>query len=607
MVKGLGYSLEAMMAVIMILLFSLGVLQISSPDQDWSEYQRQVAAQDLTYSMQASGKLENFVKRGELGAFQDSVTTVSDRNMEVSGAVSDLPLYEFAIGYFTRPQNRSQEDLVEVSSGDRCYDDLEELEGFVDDPSADPIYRTERSSNDDLAHSSNYNVTLYFANTDPTGLDSPSVDDGYDTLWVDNSTSCQFSNSEGPFYLNQMFYWGDKNTGADEDFFDFKSIDIDQSAGQGEAEFYLATQAYNVKSMLENGVNGVRTEISLDAVDFSEIDSENHNALIFAERESLNQINQPGNLDILEDHMVSGTALMLMNPIESDMQTGILNQANFDWIDAGYKGGYSGGLTNATFSSDRDSMDLETLYTGLEGEQSSLNLRPPGKIVSNSSRKLESGNTLYSPVDEYNFSDWNRLVTDSDQVDPSDVDGEPDSDCYSSSSGLTRMEANFPDTSGVKFLNAEVGDCNGNRALKFDFDDDLVYESKVYLNGESFIVGGREYFININGACPSDPSASQDGECVQFIANGRELVELMPHTRSFDSFPDSAGRMALLGYENQYNEEQTKLIAASLHWLASEDYGFEGFEDSYDVDTSAFGSVDEEIYMPYTINLRWSQ
>lgn len=601
MVKGLGYSLEAMMAVIIILIFSLGAVQVSSPSQDWAEYQRHVAAQDITYSMQTSGKLENFIKRGELGSFQDAATTISDRDMEVSGAVSNLPLYEFSIGYFARPENRFDQSIVEVQSEDRCYDELEELEGFVDDSAENPIYRTENSSMDDLSHDDNYGVTIYFGNTNPTGSDTGVQSEGYDTLWVDNGTRCQFANEDGPYYLNQIFFWGDTNTSSDEDYFDFKSIDVDKNQGQGNAEFYLASQAYNIKSTMNEGINGIATDISLDVVDFDEIDSENHHNLIFAENQSLNQINQPQNLDILESHMVSGTILFLMNPAQTDLQTGFLDQANLDWIDTGYKDGYNADPTTATFSSNRKSMDLDTLYRGMKGDQSDLELRPPSKVVSGSSNRLESGRVLYSSSEEYNFSEWDRYIDDFEQVDPEDVEGEPPSSCYDDDSALTRAEADFPDTSGIQFINAEVGDCNGNRSLRFDFNDNGVYDSEIYLNGEKFIVEDREYFIDIYGACPE----SVDGECVDFKASGQELVELMPHTSSFESF--SGGQIAMLGYQNQYNDEQTRIIAASIHWLTGGEYGFEGREPPSRVDTSAMGSVDEEIYMPYEVNLRWSE
>jgi len=603
-VKGIGYALEAMMATVILLLFSLSAVQVSSPDQDWSQYQKEVAAQDLTYSMQSSGKLEKYIRTGELGSFQDAVTTVSDTGMEASGIVSELPLYEFSIGYFVRPENREIQGLEEVSPGNQCYGQLSELEDSVDNPEEYPIYQSDGS-----APESDYNVTLYFGNTNPTGVDS--TRDSYETLWVDNGTACQFAEDDGPFYEEQIFFWGDRNEDDfGEDYFSFEDIDVDTAAEDGESEFYKATQAYNIKSEMAKGVNNISTDISLDMVDFEEIESEDHDALVFAERESLTQINSGDNMDLVEDHLVSGSVLLLMNPVEGDMDEGLLEEANLEWIETDYQDGYSGDeLTGAAFSSERDSIDLETLYQGQKGEVSDLELRPPGKVVSNSSRRLEAGRTLYSPSEAYDFSEWDVYEDDFDQVDPADVDGAPDSNCYeegTASSSLTEAEnVDFEDTSSdVNVLNAEVGDCTGNRALKFDFDNSGSYEgSSVYLNGESFVLEGREYFIDIAGAC----SDSDDGECVDFIVSGEDSVELMPHTGSFDSFPGSSGDLALLGYSSEYSDEQNKVIASALHWVAGGTNTFEGLDDPSGIDTSAKGSVDEEVYMPYELDLRWSQ
>lgn len=264
MVKGLGYALEAMMASVIIFLFIFGTVEVTSPDQDWNDYQRELAAQDLTYSMKASGKLTSFLKRGETGTLQTAFSEISDRDMETSGAVSNLPISHADIGYFTVPDKRENQSITQVDSNDRCYNDLQELERFAN--ASDPIYRTENSELED-----EHGVRLYFANTNPTGVEDVEASSGYDTLWVDKGEKeCQFSSEDGPFYLDQIFYWGNQSSGDPSDFYEFNEIDAENSE---EATFYQATQAYNISQTFQDEVNGIRTSTSLDMVDFEEIDS----------------------------------------------------------------------------------------------------------------------------------------------------------------------------------------------------------------------------------------------------------------------------------------------------------------------------------------------
>ena len=595
--KGIGYALEAIMATIILILFAVGAVEVTSPDQDWSEYQRQVAAQDLTYSMQVSGKLEGFASRGEMGSFQEAVNTISDRDLEVSGSISDLPMYELSIAYFVRPDNRASQDIRPVQSSDSCYGELSELQRSFDDPD-DPIYKTTGSL------PNKYNVTLYFGNTNPTG--TPSGVDQYDTLWVDNGTRCQFTDEDGPVYFDEMFFWGDSDDESyPEDYYVFKNSSVNPD-NPGEASLYLSTQGEAVKSVMDEGINGVETDIEFDAVNFRDIEDEEYDVVLFGERESLSEINDPVNRDILEEHLISSSALFLMNPIKSDMDSGFLSDANFEWMDTGYEGSYSGGFTSTTFSRQSDSALLETYYRGQGANPADLELRPPGKVVSNSSQRVEPGRTFYSPTEEYDYSEWDRSVHGFTQVDPSSVGGEPSSSCYSggsTSSSLTEAEnVGFEGRTGVDVLNAEIGSCTGDRAVKLDLDGDGDYSGDLYLNGEAFALGGIQYYVDIEGSCPSH----EDGECVDFIAAGNGAVELLPHTTNYDSF-NGRGRVALIGYESEYSREQNQRIASIIHWMTGSTNNFEGLEDPEGINTVARGSVFKEVYMPYQIDFRWSQ
>ncbi|MFO7794392.1 MAG: hypothetical protein R6V35_05470 [Candidatus Nanohaloarchaea archaeon] len=599
MVKGLGYALEAIVAMLTILLFSLGALQISGPDQDWSNYQREVAAHDLTYSMEATGHTEAFMKRSETGSLQTSMTTISDRDMEVSGLLSQLPVNELRVGYYTLIDDRKSQTLSTVDSGDPCEGDLDELEDF----SSDPIIKTE--GNLESVH----NVTLYFGNTNST---SSTQRAGYDALWVDNGTECQFGADEGPYYLDEIFFWGDKDTSFRNDYYDFKSIEWD--GGSGSSEFYNATQPVNLTNSMMPGPNGIKTDISMDMVDVSGLESETFDIAVFRENDALGEV--VGDYDLMQDLVQEGSVMFMMDLQQNDITNyDFLDNTGISWMDLGYQGGYSGGETDAAFSTESDSIKVDTYYTGLEGSDS-FKMSPPGKVISNTSEDLRPSRTIYSNTERYDSSDWQR--NDTDMTNITDHPDKPDSQCYSnfddsSEYPLSEGEIDFPNGNTVGVLSAKLGSnnqaCNNliERGLKFDFNDDGDYESDLYLNGENVEISGIEYFIEANKDPNTNSGCSHWGDCANFIPSIRDSGDFVELMITRDRFQDMSGnRFALTGYQNPYSEDQNKAIASTMFWLAQTEQTFEGTEDPSNIDSRSFGSIDGSAYLPYNLDLRWS-
>ncbi len=601
MVKGLGYALEAIVAMLTIILFSLGALQISGPEQDWSNYQREVAAHDLTYSMEATGHTEAFMKRGETGSLQTAMTTISDRNMEVSGLISQLPVNEVSIGYYTLNSDRESQDLT-TTGADCSDDDLQEIQDF----SSDPIIRTDGALEDE------HDVTLYFGNTNST---DSTVRPGYDALWVDNGTQCQFAAEDGPYYLDQIFFWGDEDTADRNDYYEFKSINWDGSSGS--SEFYNATQPVSLTDSMSPGPNQLNTDITMNMVNESDLESETFDISVFREREALNEvINDYG---LMEELIQEGSVMFMMDLQENDISNNqFLDNTGISWIDLGYQDGYSGGLADASFSSESDSIKLDTYYTGLEGSDD-FTLSPPGKVISNTSDDLRPSKAIYSNDERYDSSEWERENTDLTNItDPFDEPDRPESECYDNHGSdeypLSEGEITFPDGTNVGILSAKLGQnddaCENliERGLKFDFNDDGDYESDLYLNGETVVIGGVEFFIEANVDPGSNPDCDYWGECVNFIpsiSGSGDFVELMV-TR--DRFQDMNGnRFAMTGYQNQYNEDQRKAIGSTMFWLAQDEQSFEGDEDPGNIDSRSFGSVEGPAYLTYDLYMRWSE
>ncbi len=601
MVKGLGYAIEAIIAMLTILIFSLGAIQISEPEQDWSSYQREVSAHDLTYSMEKTGHTESFVSRAETGSLQTAMTTVSDRDMEISGLVSEIPISEIGIGFYTLSNDTYTESLTTANA--ECSGDLNEIQDF----SSSPIIRTDGSSGQEALHG----VTLYFGNI--------SSRPGYDALWVDNGTECQFGPEDGPFDTDEVFFWGDKDTPASSDHYDFKNINWDSSSSTGSAEFYNATQPVRIANSLSPGPNDIRTDITIDMVNTSNLESEDYNIVVFRERQVLAGV--ADDFSLMKDLIQEGSIMFLMDLQDRNDITDneFLSNVGIEWIDLNYKNSYSGGLADATFSSEPDSVTVNTYYTGLRGS-SNFQLSPPGKVISNTSSDLRPSRTIYSNTQRYDALEWQRNDTDmSEYSNPSSEPDRPQSQCYSNYDSSTEYPLssgtiNFPENQDIGILSAKLGRnsqaCNNliERGIKFDFNDDGDYESDLYLNGENIEINGIDYFIEANVDPSTHSNCDYWGECVNFIptiSENDDFVELMV-TR--DRFKNLTGnRFAMTGYQDGYSTDQRKALASTIFWLAGSEQNFEGEESPANVDSQSFGSVQGPSYLPYSLYLRWSE
>ena len=600
--KGLGYALEAMVALLTLILFSLGALQIADFEQDWGEYQREVAAQDLTYSLETSGHTSNFISRGETGSIQTAMTTISDRSMEVSGLVSEIPVTELSIGFYTLGDDTEEVDVTTLNSCDA--DEISELQDF----SSDDILETDGGLEDE----DEYNVTLFFGNTNAAGS-TPRA--GYDTLWVDNGTNCQFAAEDGPFYLDEIFYWGDDDTPEDSNYYDFKSIDADESSG-GTADFYRATQAVNIIEAGSPGPNDIRTNIRPDMVDRDGLDSESFDITVFTEMEALGFMND--NEDLMIDLINEGSMMVLANPgSETDItDNDFLSRTGISWMGTGFSDSYSGDEADAAFSDEPHSIEVDTFYTGMEGN-SNFEMTPPGQAVSNKSDDLSPSRTIYSLSETYDTVQWQSNDMSMNSIDESSTSlYVPDDYCtnynYDEESpgeeDLTEGTVNFPNEGDVDILSVKLGQSDDfcddqiERGIVFEFEDDL------YLNGERVEIGGIEYIIDSNVDVNNEDECDFWGECANFIpsiTNSDDNVELMI-TRERMQDIEGAERFAMSGYQETYTDDQRTALMSTIFWLAGDERSFEGEDDPENVDSLSIGNIEGPAYMPYSLYMRWS-
>lgn len=572
--KGLGYVIELVVAIGTLIIFTLGQTP-TEPVQDWNSFQKKTSARDLTYVLKQTGDAPRFVKNRQTGSLETAIQTFSDRNLEVSGTFLNLPLDSTVIGFHTTAANRKTMTLVD--GGGSCSGDLEEIQSEVDGT----IKRTQ---------SEEHGVTLYFGNS------SSNIGTGYDALWVDNGTACQFSDAEGPYFQEEFFKWGNSTDPDNYDYYDFKDVSGDTFT------YYLANTAVNVRRVSGPRLNDIKTFLEFDTLNVATANLSDYDILAFRGSAAVNDLDS--NNEQVEDFMSDDKGVIIMaNLTEADLDGDFMSKTGFRWMDLSF----TSFPTGIKFSESIDSKQLETYYTGLDG--GSLSIPPGGKILSANSGTLTQENYLVSsPNAKYDTDEWNATDYSMPETDPSTVSGEPESTCYSSTpDALTQSTFSFETDSGTEDLdviNVELGDtvsyCSNRdvRGVVIDRDKDGNYgDEELVLTGETIIVNDRKY---VPSPLP-ETGSREDGEALEFIYIGNNEIELVNYRTSFEGFQGS--KIARLANAD-YNDEQRKLISSIIYWMTDDSLPF-GEEPESSTSTLMIGGVKNSTYIPYKVVLRW--
>ncbi|MBC5792473.1 MAG: hypothetical protein H8Z69_00375 [Nanohaloarchaea archaeon] len=583
--KGVGYIIEAMLAIITLFIFALGNTA-PEPSQNWSNFQIETTANDLGQTLKITGDMQSFMKRDDTESLQYAVEELSSEQLKVSGTVENLPLKESTIGFNTSSNVPGSQpfDLERVENGDQCSDDLEEIE------TKEPILRTVQEN------SGKYGERIYVADTDPdvTGGFDNTLD--YDSLWIDNQSTCQFSTSEGPYYLDEIFEW----TGPTDRSFDIKKLD------QNQMVLHRADIPTDIREVLAEDVNGIRTTQRVDTTKLN-TDLSIYDVLVFS-RESEDYLNNYRSK--LKDYLENGGRIMLLMDIErSELNTGFLDDSGLKWIDMSKEKN----VDSALFTGSRNSEKIETYFKGLEGDTSQISLRTGGKVVASNSGTMFDQKQLMTSSDRiYDTDDWNATNWNMQPANPQTNPGHPESACYSTGSdAFTEGTFEFPlhqqpGTVSYNVINTEMGNsvtvCNEEnaRALSIDFDRDGDYGDEregPYLNGETLEVENKSY-----RAFFPDTQSLEDGDVAMFDFMPEGKAELINYRTSFE---DQNGQLVRIDYQN-YDEADYKLISSLIYWLEGHNKQF-GSEKSSSIGTKVVGGISDTTYIPYKVSLRWTR
>lgn len=571
--KGVGYTIEAFIAVLTLFIFAIGSFQAPA-GQDWNRFQSEVAARDIGHVLQKTGNTEAFLQRGETGSFQTAVSALTQDRLKVSGDVINLPIGEKSVGFHVLDSDIHTFNPQTVSSvGDKCANrnDLEEIESE---------YEIKRTQNE------RHGVYLYIADTDPEDPGGFNGGEDYDSIWVDNGTRCQFSNAEGPYLKENFFWWGNSSDGTSDLHYDLKDI----SSDGGSLLVYEAEQPVQFQKQLRKQVNGIETGVSVNTFNFSSTDIESYDTLVFREQGALTTINADSDREErLMDYLEQESALFLVDLTESDLNSGFMSRTGLKW-----KGlPFTATPTGASFTDEPDSSRVENLFLGKSGDKSAVDIPPGGKISSGNIHLVNAMNGEYK-TDEWNAADMSMDFVSSP---PPDV-------AESSCSNYRHGVFSFPEDD-YDVWSSEIGDCTDSEeiwALSIDLDGDSTIDDneKTFVNGDELVVNGRDYMVRV---APETISGCSAGECAEFIYRGTPKVEIVNTRVQFED--TDIERFARSGYESSYSTDERKLLSSVIFWLSDRENSFG--RPSSGISTTSVGGIKNTVYIPYRIELRWTR
>lgn len=566
--NGAGYSVEAILAALILFVFTLNAIQVPNYE-GWTDFQRQIAAQDISYVLKDTGNMEQFMRNSDTGALRTSASAISDVDMSVSGTVDQIPINELQVGFHTMPDKIHWNETTPVDSDDRCHGDL----GEVEEDSEAEVRRTVNGSG---TLEDEYGARLYFADTDPSTPDGFNEEIDYDSIYVDNGTECIFRTEDGPYYLDEIFYWGNKSDDRDGKFFDFKRFDNTSK----EVNVFEADTAKEFEQVLNRPLNGINTDTAVDTFNFSTPALSDNDVTVFTERESLQRIQDHSS--VFRSYMEDGSSLLLMNLTESDLEYEIMKDIGFEWLDLPYEETPSS--HDASFSQYGPSQDVETYLMGMAREASEVSLAPGGKVISGQSETLTSGDDLvYSRNTGFNTSTLDGEIATGETW--SEINAaQPCTDTRT----VFEIAGEDYDVENVD-LSESSADCGEIRGLYVEEDGEM---RGPVLEDEVVVIDGRRYVPRISS-----------GNDARLVFAGSNKVEIVNHRRVFEDMEGE--RIARTSFEEDYSEADKDMLASVLYWLRGDTVTFEGGAGSTSLSTNVYGGINDNVYMPYTVKMRW--
>lgn len=585
--KGQMHVLDAIAAVIVLLFFSIANFT-GGGYSDWTEYENKIAAKDISYTIKQTGHLHNFMKRGETGNIKASISTLSERDLQVGGKIRGIPP-NLDVGFHAHQDELTNITMERVTSGDRCHGELQELQ----DRSTTPLLRTATGAG--TMEDQHGDVRLYFGkyNSQRPGL-------VYNAIWIDNGTECSFQNPSDPVFVGEIFEWG-----PGDDILEARAI-YEQENFQGNFEVAEAGQMRRFKETMKTPVGEVNNRAEFDTFKIQD-DLNQYDILVFRGTTSLEDIE--GSRSQINGLVGNKPMLVLADLDQSYLENGdFLYDQGFRWKDIEYNATAeancptsgkteisSGCNLRLEFSDVSRSQDLKGNILGQRTDLSGISLYPGGSVTYDEKGPISYEKIMY--LKNYKYSEISEDRIDK-SMSPTTASGRPSTVC----NNATQATFNFPTLNGgmdsMDVVNTQLGQTTSycdrnNRAIYIDLDEDGEYTGDregPYLDGEKIEINGITYRVNIF----SDLAANCGTDnCVGFRADENANINV---------FNFNENKLVGRGpYEESYSEADRKVLSSFMYSMVG----------STELPTATRGQITTGVYGvlgedSYRINLRWT-
>jgi len=590
--KGQMHVIDAIAAVMVLLFFSVTNFG-SGVSNDWTSFENEIGTQDLSYTMQNTGYIKEFVKSGETGSLESALTSVSERSLRVSGEIQGIAP-NLHIGMYTRPSQVQNANVEEVESGDRCYGELQELQ----DRSSAPILKTVAGAGN--MESQHDGIRLYMG--DFNNADDTLSELEYDALWIDTGTECEFSRPSNPVMIDETFEWGNSNS----EIFEFKGADVDTTIWEGTITLAEGEQLQRFEETMDKPVKGVDNKVKIDTFTFNQ-NLEEYDFFIFRDQNTLSRIENDYKdraANLIQDKPV----LFLTDLDSSYLEEGdLLYEQGFRWQNLDYenKGSTcsrddpttisSGCDLPVSFSDAQSSQTVRDHALGLKTDFDQVSLYPSGSIAFKDEGPLSFEKTMY-------LENWAHEELSKDRIQKSmsahTASGRPSTACNNATTASFTFPLMDGSTENLDVVNTQLGEASycdqNNRALYIDIDDDGEYQGDdegPYLNGEQVEINDITYTVRIYSRLESGCGLDN---CAGFILDENAKLSIFDYNNNKE-----VGRAS---YENRYSEDDRKAIASFIYMMAGSNQ-LTGTIDEDSLNTNIHGNTGLEAY---EANLGWS-
>jgi hypothetical protein len=598
--KGQMHVMDAIAAILVLMFFAAGNFN-PSVSNDWTGYENQIAATDLSYALERSGYVERFVQRGETGSLKAAVDGISERDLDVSGEITGIAP-NLKVGYYTLPSDINYASISRVNSSDPCSDAVQDQ---LQPLSQIDIMRTDSGG----MQGTNDGITVYIGNyKDGEAFGS---DFDFDTIWVDRDDNCDFPNANDPVRIDDTFKWGN----SPDRYYQFRNAEVDGDTWKGTLKLVDATQIRRLQNTMNRPVDGIENKVKVNSFNFSsgELNEENleeADFLFFPSRESIERIEQTGREQRVVDLSEQKPILFAADLNSSIVEDGVIEELGFRWKDLRFNASQPEancdladlhtinecGDLEIGFTNSPDSKKIKEDILGQETDFDDISLYPSGSLVVDGKGALSSDKTIYLENYAYSRISQDRINQGMTEATPG---GRPSTYC----NNVTSAVFEFPNRDGdlndnITVVNTQLGNTDSycsqnNRALYIDRDEDGDFDEPdegPLQDGEKTEIRGLSYTVDI---IPDTAPGCGPDECAGFLLEENAQLDLLPY--------NSQKNVGIAGYEASYSESDRKVLAAFMYMMAGPTQI--PSDSKGEVSTNLYGSTKHE---SYKLNLRWT-